>query len=137
MATPDAPATQNTTRPTVTTDLLGHGSGWWSVAMLWALGIAALAAVLVVIATAAVVEVQKREADAANAELARYKIEAGGKISSANDRATAAELETQQLKAKFSWRTISTEQRAQLLQVLAAHPGAVNIQFQTGDPEGQ
>lgn len=50
--------------------LLGHGSDWWSVAMLASLGLAAVVAAIVAGTTAGLIVVQKREALVANLRIA-------------------------------------------------------------------
>ena len=63
--------------------MLGHNSDWWNGVMLLFLGCIALAACFVVVATTAVIIVQKREARAAAQEFEQYKLGVEGKVSDA------------------------------------------------------
>ncbi len=143
--------------------LLGHGSDWWNGAMLASLGVAALAAVLVAMATAGVIEVQKREANSAKSELERYKLgvssqvaeakreglaagktatDAELKAAQANERAAMLEkdaaearLETERLKEQVAWRRVSKEQHAEIVNALAGRHFAIFLEFSQSDPE--
>lgn len=57
------------------------------------------------------------------------------RVAEANKRAAEAELATEQLKARFSWRSISKETAQTLASHLSAYDGAVTIEYVLGDPE--
>ncbi len=71
-------------------NLFGIGLHSWEQAMLWALGFAALAAVAVVVTTAAVVTLQKLEAEASERRFETYKVKAGKETAQANATAETA-----------------------------------------------
>jgi hypothetical protein len=63
-------------------------------------------------------------------------------IAKANERARSLEketaqarLETENLKARVSWRTIPPDSAATLERVLASSPGVVNLRYTDGDAE--
>ena len=68
--------------------------------------------------------------------------EAQAVASKANERAAALELEAQQakleterLKAKFAWRSLTPWQQSDLIYKLAAQPGNVTVAHTANDPE--
>lgn len=154
---------QTTEAANMDSALLGHGSDWWSGAMIGSLGLAAFVAVLVVAATAGLVIVQKREAVSAKAELERYKSTADGKIAEAKtlgikagsdsaaartesaqanarasdfeNQAAQARLEAEKIKQAVAWRTIPEDVTRSLISELSAHKGSVNLRWTNGDPE--
>jgi hypothetical protein len=73
MPTPESADAANTNTSAIVS-LFGLGLHSWEQAMLWALGFAALAAVAVVVTTAAVVTLQKLEAEASEKRLEIYKV---------------------------------------------------------------
>ena len=115
--------------------LLGHSAAWWDAAMLWSLFGAAIVAAIVAGATACSVIANKREAAASAAALDRYKIAAGVKISVADARAAAAELETERLKSLVIWRSISEVAAKGLAARLAAHKARITLGMISNDPE--
>ncbi|HEY6026750.1 MAG TPA: hypothetical protein VIV09_07630 [Pseudolabrys sp.] len=54
----------------------------------------------------------------------------------AQKEAAATRLEAEKLKEKVAWRTISQEQSNAMQTVLSQNPGAVNLRWIEGDPEG-
>lgn len=71
--------------------MLGFDLHWWETAMLVSLGVAAIAAALVGVATYAVVHLQRQEAKTTAAEFAQYKVDAGVKIAEASEGAAKAD----------------------------------------------
>jgi hypothetical protein len=60
------------------------------------------------------------------------------KAAAANERAENASLETERLKAQFSWRMLSSETIGKLRSALkASGPQSVEILYPSGDPESQ
>jgi hypothetical protein len=84
--------------------LLGHNSDWWNFWMLLSLGFVALSAIAAVVTTTAVVLTQKREAVESGQALERYKLEAGAKISAANEAAAKLEADNLALRQAISLR---------------------------------
>jgi hypothetical protein len=128
----------------------------WEQLMLWSLGAAALAAVLVVVTTTSVIHLQRVEAADAMREFDLYKLGVEAKVADAkkegikagetagNAVLRAAELEkeaanarllTEQIKAVVAWRTLTPQMASHLEKVLLAKPGAVNLRWMDGDPE--
>jgi hypothetical protein len=128
----------------------------WNNIMVFALGIAAVAAIIVGISTFVIIKMQKAEAIASEAAFDEYKfgvaaqvaeakkegIEAGKTAGNALVRAAelekeaaSARLETEKLKQVVAWRTLSPSEAAALESNLAAHPGSVNLRYTDGDPE--
>ncbi|MEA2899716.1 MAG: hypothetical protein QOJ84_5331 [Bradyrhizobium sp.] len=124
--------------------------------MLLALGLAAFAAVAVVVTTASVVILTRHENAETKKEYASYKLTVDGKVADAKKEgieagktagnalvraaelekeAATTKLEAEKLKSLVSWRIISPEMLSKLKPVLAAKPGAVNIKYTDGDPE--
>jgi hypothetical protein len=112
----NAPHVPTTTNPTtVHTSWLGFGAESWDVYLLVALGLATFAALLVVLSTYGSIVTHKREADAANRELERYKLTVEGKVADAKSagidagrKAGAADLkaaEANERAAKATERT--------------------------------
>jgi hypothetical protein len=107
--------------------MLGLSLDIWENAMLISLGITALAAVLTGISTYAVSRLQKVEAEAARAELDKYKLEAGRQIADANARgeeakaiAAKANLELERFKAP---RSLEAEPRSRIIEKMKAFRG--------------
>jgi hypothetical protein len=71
----DTPQTMETATKMPTT-LLGHGSDWWNSVGLVSLGLVAVVAILVMLAQAGVIVVQRRESSAAKAAFEKYKVDA-------------------------------------------------------------
>jgi hypothetical protein len=115
--------------------LLGHSASWWDAAMLMSLGVAAFVAFIVAGATAGSVVANKRENAAAKEELDRYKSEAGERTAALENAAAQARLETEKLRAQLAWRTVSPHTVKALEAELSLHPGAVNVEYVSGDPE--
>lgn len=81
---------EHTTFSQTVSRVLGLDLHAWEQLMLVSLAFAALAAIAVVVTTAAVVTVQKSEAERAKNELGAYKLEAATKIAEANSAGEAA-----------------------------------------------
>jgi hypothetical protein len=74
----------------------------WNAIYVWSLGIGAVAAGAVVIATFIVIKLQKLEAIDAAAEFAKYKLETEQKIAEANTRATEANARANEAELKLA-----------------------------------
>jgi hypothetical protein len=161
MATNKTPAPEHK-QATITMDantsiqFLGQDVDWWNGALLATLAFAALAAATVVVSTAGVIVSQKRQSAADAVALEKYKLDAARDIASANAAGSAAKteaaqaterarqlekdaasarLETEQLKATVSWRTIKSPEAEALRSILSEKPGTVNLRYTDGDPE--
>jgi hypothetical protein len=136
--------------------MFGLGLDFWNNLMVGFLGIGAIAAVIVGIATYAVIRLQKAEAKDASDAYELYKlgvaaqvadakregIEAGRTAGDALVRAAELEkeaanarLETEKIKRAVAWRVISPEDALKLEKALVAKPGSVNLRYTDGDPE--
>jgi hypothetical protein len=87
-----APQIENTTFSKRVRRMLGLDLGWWNTAMLVSLGMAAFAAVAVLITTRAVILLQDQEAKDNEDAFARYKLEV-------DERTAQLNKEAEQLKA--------------------------------------
>jgi hypothetical protein len=129
MPSTDKPPTANTAYKRGRRRLLSlHG---WEVAMLWSLGGAALAAVAVVVSTAAVVVSQREENARTKQEFDSYKLEAAKDIAGAEERGKLAEqkaaeadrkaeeerLERLKLEALISPRSLTLDQQKSLIEL--------------------
>ncbi len=74
--------------------------------------------------TNAQVEEAKAASSAANARAAELEKEAA-----------LARLETERIKEAVAWRLIPSESASELVKVLSANPGSVNLRYMDGDPE--
>ena len=139
--------------------MLGVSLHTWENVMLLSLGAAALAAVLVIVSTYAVVQLQRREAADAKYDLDAYKLTVEGKVAEAktegikagesagNALLRAAELEKQAqelkaanlaLEAKIQPRRISGEKSNEMAAVLSRLPGVpIAIISRLFDTEGK
>lgn len=115
--------------------MLGLDLAAWNMIMWLALGLAAFAAIAIFLSTRVIITLQDKEAADRADEFARYKVEVGERTAGLEAEAANARLETERLKAQFAWRTISPEATKALEVELAAHPGAVNVEYVAGDPE--
>src|SRR5262245_35249285 len=80
--------------------MFGLGLDSWNTITVWSLGIAAVAAAALVVATFVVIKLQKLEASDAAAALEQYKLETGKKIAEANARATEANARADEATAR-------------------------------------
>jgi hypothetical protein len=108
--------------------MFGYNSDWWNTVVLFALAVAALAALATAFATYAVITTQKREAEENARQFERYKLSVESKVAD-------AKLETERLRAKVAWRRISPEQRTRLAEVLSVHGFAMYFEYSQSDPE--
>ena len=131
--------------------MFGFDLHWWETAMLVSLGLAAIAAGAVGVATTAVVMLQRQEVKSAADELAQYKVDAGLKISEAatvaasanaasakaNERAAQAEARAAEANlelAKFKApRTLDKEKQKRISEKLKPKAGARIDIFKFGD----
>jgi hypothetical protein len=148
--------TENTAFSRKVSRMWGFDLHSWEQWMLLSLGFAALAAVAVVVATTAVVVLQRRETAQATRELEEYKLSVESKVADAKKEgieagktagnalvraaelerdAANARLETEKLKVVVAWRTLSESQTAAFKKAAEATPGSVNLRWQDGDPE--
>jgi hypothetical protein len=126
----------------------------WEQVMLLSLGVAALAAVAVVVATAIVVRLQKVESNTSRHELELYKAEAGEKIAAAeavgktaqaeiakanaqiaeaNARTAAAEIQLQEMRQKVGPRRI--DEKIFLARLEGAPKKTVLVSHAEDDPD--
>jgi hypothetical protein len=128
------------TQTTSATNAKGESRMWWGLGLdTWnnlIVGFLAAGAACAVAggwATYVAFQLQKQEAEAASASLERYKADAGIAISAANERAKAAELETQKIKERMAPRFMKREA---FLKALEGQPkGRVEILYLRDDPE--
>lgn len=117
----------------------------WEQLMLWSLAGAALAAVFVVVATTAVLRLQKVEAADAKREFEAYKMDVGAKIAEANARAAEANEKAEEerlarvrLETKLAPRRLSGDDVNRMAAILSvASPMNVAIVSRMMDPEGE
>ncbi len=127
--------------------MLGFELSWWNGAMLASLGLAALAAIAVLVTTRAVIYLQDRDADANAKSFERYKIEAGERtkalekdvvlsrvaIAEANARAAEAQLALEKFRLP---RTLTHSQHDELTSKLTPFKGSkVKVWILTGSPD--
>jgi hypothetical protein len=98
------------------TQFLGHNGEWWDFWLIVSVIVAALAATAIGVTTAGSIISHKREANAAEYALDRYKLETGKQIAEANARQKQAELE---LRKRSNPRTIDPNE---LTSALAGKP---------------
>ncbi len=154
----------NSVSAATSTLFLGHDGEWWDFWLVISVVVLApIVAAFIGMATAGSIITHKREALAAQAALDRYKLETSGKIADAHTAGVAAgqkaghaqsdvdatnvelakqktltaqaQLETERIKEKVAWRTLSEPQISILLKRLKSHPGSVNVRCVKGDPE--
>ncbi len=139
--------------------MLGLALHTWENLMLLSLGVAALAAVFVIVSTYAVVQLQRKEATDAKSDLDRYKLTVEGQVADAkkegieagktagNAMVRAASLEKQaqelraanlELEARIRPRRISGEKSTEMSAILSQIPGIpIAIVSRIFDPEGK
>jgi hypothetical protein len=61
--------------------------------------------------------------------------ESDERVAAAEARAAEAQLETERLRAQFSWRGFSIDQASKLVEVLEKTPGKVAIEYFENDPD--
>lgn len=115
--------------------MLGLGLDAWNNIVVAALAFGAVAAIVIGVATYAVVRLQKADAEAAAVEFERYKLATEKTISEANARAEEAKLETERLKKEVAWRELPPGIAAKLVAELSKEPGEIAIVWLVGDPE--
>jgi hypothetical protein len=136
--------------------VLGLDLHSWEQWMLLSLGVAALAAIAVVVTSASVVILTRHENAETKKEYEAYKLTVDGKVADAKregieagktagnalvraaeleKEAANARLETERLKAVVAWRAISAPQVDELVRTWSLNPGSVNVYWQDGDPE--
>jgi hypothetical protein len=116
MPTAENAETEKTTFSRNVSRLFGLDLHSWEQLMLVSLGFAALAAVAIVVTTAAVVRVQKLEAEEAKRELELYKLDAATKISEANSAGETAKMHAAEANSeagKANERAASLERDAE------------------------
>ena len=91
--------------------------------MLVSLGAAALAAILVLVTTRAVIVLQNQEAQDKAAEFARYKLETEKKIANANEKAEAERLARVRIEEKIAPRSLNSEQQMRIAEQLKSFSG--------------
>lgn len=122
----------------------GFSLQFWQAVVFWAtVGTAAFGGLSVCAALVAglvgynVARVVQTDADRRIAEANAAGDEAKRDAAVATEQAEEAKLETERLKAKFAWRTVSQESRAALVAALSTAPAAVNLRHAANDPEAQ
>ena len=83
-------------------------------------------------------EYLRREVAATNAraeEANAASSVANAKTAELEKEAALARLETEKIKETVSWRVISPESASELIKILSANPGSVNLRYTDGDPE--
>lgn len=101
--------------------------------MVGSLAFAAFSAVVVGIATYAVVILQRQEISASKDEFERYKLDAGQSIAEAGARAAEANLELERLKAP---RSLTAEQQLRIMEkVKLFHGTTFEVTTYPGEPE--
>jgi hypothetical protein len=115
--------------------MLGLDLHGWELAMVWSLGVAAIAALAVVASTRVVIVLQRAENKARYEELERYKSDAAERAATLEKSASEARLETERIKQLVAWRRVSKEQSVAMGPVLVAHPFDMHLDFTQSDPE--
>lgn len=131
---------ENTTASKGVKRMLSLDLDSWNLVMLVSLGVAAIAAVAVVISTTIVIKLQKQEAMDSAEAFAQYKVDAGVRIAEAsegaakaNERAAEANLELERLKAP---RSLPAEQKTRIRGKLKALSGTTfEVVTYPGEPE--
>jgi len=104
--------------------------------MVWSLGVAAVAAIAVVVATRVVILLQRESLTESAEEFAKYKVNAGLEIAQATARAEEAILAQERIKAAVAWRRLTKEQHDKLVSAFKETRLSLFVCSLTGDPEG-
>jgi len=99
--------------------MFGFGLDSWNNVMVWALGIGAAAALVVVLSQWVIIKLQKYEAEEQAALFERFKLETSKQIAEANARQKEAELKLEQLRAKLAPRLITQNEQNELTAALS------------------
>ena len=102
MAIAEENSSNSTKENTSSALVLGRGGEWWDTALILSLGIAALAAVIVLIATAGSIIAHKREAETSANDLERYKVATAENVAKAHERTASLENEASQARASIA-----------------------------------
>jgi hypothetical protein len=145
MPAAERPTIEYTTFSKRVSRMWGFDLDSWNSLLLLSLAITALAAFAVVVATTAVMRLQRAAELATKEEFERYKLEAGEKISAANavgDTAKAAAAEANlarlKLEEKLAPRRLSNEQQNTLAASLEQFMGRkIRIESYSLDVEGE
>ena len=107
----DSPTIENTTRSAKVRRMFGLDLHGWEHATLWFLGVVAIGGIGVVVATYAVIKLQRAESAQAKKELAQYQTKAAAEIAAANavaetakQGAANAELKAEQIRERMAPR---------------------------------
>jgi hypothetical protein len=136
--------------------MLGLDLHSWERLMLLSLGVAGLIAIAVFITTASVVILTRRESAETKREYETYKLTVEGQVAEAKTEgiragetagnalvraaelekeAENARLEAEKIKGVVAWRAIPSAAASELVKILGAKPGSVNLRWTDGDPE--
>jgi hypothetical protein len=117
--------------------VFGLGLHSWEQLMLLSLGIAALAALALVVATTSVVILQRDETARTKNEFESYKLEAGKTISEADARTKEAELKLEQLRDEVRKRELPREvSRDKFVKAIEGAPKAtVEVLYDQNAPD--
>jgi hypothetical protein len=136
--------------------MLGLGLNSWNTVIVVFLSVGAVAAVIVVVSTFAVIRLQTAEAKDASDAFELYKLGVASQVADAKKEgidagktagnalvraaelekeAANARLETEKLKSAVAWRVIQPTDASNLETALATKPGSVNLRYNDGDPE--
>jgi hypothetical protein len=141
----------------------GFSGEEWDKYLIWSVMGAAIAALAVGVATVGSINAHKREAEAAERELAEYKVTTDGRIASADaagehakeaaaaankeaaiaqeravrleKKAAEARLQTAQIMKSTAWRQLLPSQERILVKILSSKPGKVVLEWPGNDPE--
>jgi hypothetical protein len=111
---------------------LGHDGEWWDYLLIVSLILAAAAAIAVGITTAGSIISHKREANAAEGALSRYKLQTEEKISEANAREKEAELKLEELRARIAPRHLTLQQQKAITSRMSHFAGTTFVMASSG-----
>jgi hypothetical protein len=120
MESTETPQMVNTTFSRKVSRMLWLELHTWEEVSLLALAGTAIAAIVLVMASYAVIRLQRAALRESAAQFEKYKVDADLKISEANERAALADLKTEQLREKLAPRSLNEAQKEAITLVVRA-----------------